>query len=187
MTEYLHSASEVAKLIGVPRRWVIEHSHGSGPPPDFTAHRGARPMMLWTDESVNRWRAYYMSETSTSGLRRFDSYSDHNAVNQVGSLTITWKLWWRNTHDGGAMWWFSTPKGWFVSNDDGRSWDFADVMVRPGDYRYISVNGSVNPSQHTLSIIRGVGHLRGLIEKGDDRWLTTKFVPGSPSTNSQTA
>lgn len=182
----LYGTTEIAEILGVKRARLIKDARQIGPKPDFIFHyRGMNPIQLYTLNSLNQWRAFYASDASIR--RKPSTYSDHRAVNQLGGTVITWKLWWRNTHDGGAMWWFSTPQGWYVSNDDGRSWDFADVMIRPGDYRYHCVTGNVTPGLGTLVILRSAEKLRRRIEKGETQWLTTKFVPGLPSTNSKTA
>lgn len=165
MAVRLYSAGEVGHILGVTRNWVLEHvARGKTPPADFVAVRGKVDQPLWTAASVDQWRAYHAGDASIPSHHRGASYSDHNAVNQVGPVTVTWKLWWRNTHDGGAMWWFSTPQGWYVSDDDGRTWDYADVMVRPGDYHYFSVNGSVIARGAVAAVLRSAAKLKGQLE-----------------------
>lgn len=171
----LYTANEVGRLFGTTRYWVLEHMARDGSPPaDFVIVRGSE-QPLWTSASVDHWRAYFASGESVPrhriaapGVRRplakSPPYSDHNAVNQVGPVTVTWKLWWRATRDGGTMWWFSTPDGWYVSNDDGVTWDDADVMIRPQGYRYQCVNGSVKPKRYVADVLRSVDKLRQRLE-----------------------
>lgn len=160
----LYGAKEVAAMLGTQLNWVLKHMRNGGPPPDFCVQRGGKMAPLWSPVSIDRWRAYHASSASLPKVERYLTFSDHNAVNQVGGLMVTWKLWWRNTYDGGAMWWFSTPDGWYVSDDDGRTWDFADTMVRPGGYHYFSVNGNVNPNRAVAGILRTAHQLKQRLE-----------------------
>lgn len=167
----LYTANEIGRLFSTTRYWVIEHMLRDGsPPPDFIIVRGSE-QPLWTAASVDHWRAYFASQesiprhrTAAPGVRRplakSPRYSDDNAVNQVGPVSVTWKLSWRATRDGGTMYWLSSPVGWWVSNDDGRTWDNADVMVRPQGYRYQFVNGSVRPPPHVAAVLRSADELR---------------------------
>lgn len=165
----LYTANEIAKMLGMTRHWVLEHHSRTGAPQArFTAVRGSRMTLFWTADALDHWRAYYAGADSIPRVQRTSGYSDHNAVNQVGNQTVTWKLSWRNTHDGGAMWWFSTPDGWYVSNDDGRTWDYADVMIRPGDYRYFHVTGNVNPARHVATVLRSATKLRQRLQSNDN-------------------
>lgn len=163
--ERLYTANEVASKLGMTRHWVLEHSTRVGAPrAEFTTMRGSRSQPLWTEFGVDRWRAYHAGDHSVPRHRKADGYSDHKAVNQVGPVTVTWKLAWRPTFDGGVMWWFSTPRGWYVSNDDGQTWDFADTMIRPGDYRYQCVNVTMNLTGHIGSVLRSAEKLRRQLE-----------------------
>lgn len=167
MAERLYNATEIGTMLGIGRDWVSEHSrHGDAPPADYEWFRGKTAMPLWSGASLGHWRAYHASGESTprTTARHVATFSDHNAVNQMGPVTVTWKLWWRNTHDGGASWWFSTPRGWWVSEDDGRTWKPSETMVRPSDYRYYSVNGCVRPKGAVAAVLREAGKLRRWIE-----------------------
>jgi hypothetical protein len=162
----LYTANEVSKVVGMTRHWVLEHCARTGAPtPEFTVMRGDLTQPLWTEGSLDRWRAYHAGDVSGPDHGRYSGYSDHNAVNQVGPVTVTWKLSWRCMYDGGALWLFSTPRGWYISNDDGVTWDFADTMVRPTGYRYFSVNANVNPGSTISRILRSCEKLRRSIEK----------------------
>jgi hypothetical protein len=160
----LYGVAEVAAALGVDRAWVRRHITRGAPQPDFEAAAGRKMMMLWTQASVDRWRAYHASELCLPITEHYASFSDHNAVNRVGRIEVTWKLWWRNTFDGGAMWWYSTPRGWYVSNNDGRTWEDADVMVKPGGYHYFAVNGNVTPQRHVANVLRSAAELRQRLE-----------------------
>lgn len=162
----LYTSNEIAKVVGMSRYWVLDHCMRAGaPPPEYTIVRGDQTQPLWSRASLDRWRAYHAGDASKPDHKNYSGYSDHNAVNRVGPTTVTWKLSWRNTYDGGAMWWFSTPKGWYVSNDDGATWDFADVMVRPTDYRYFSVTANaVSKGSAVAMVLRSATKLRRTIE-----------------------
>lgn len=162
----LYTANEIAKMLGVSRHWVLEHfAEREGPAPQFQAMRGKVGTYLWTVESLDAWRAYHAGGGSVPS-HRTNGYSDHNAVNQVGPVTVTWKLWWRPRGDGMVQWWFSTPQGWYCSDDDGRVWRHAETMVRPSDYRYISVNDIVRDmSSATSAVLRSAHMLRQKIER----------------------
>lgn len=157
----LYTANEVGKAIGMSRHWVLEHCERDGAvPPEFTVMRGDLTQPLWSEGSLDRWRAYCAGESSLPKHSRYAGYSDHKAVNQVGPVTVTWKLWWRCLSDGGALWWFSTPKGWYASNDDGRTWSFTDTMIRPPGHRYYSVNADITPKGAVAAVLRSAEKLR---------------------------
>lgn len=161
----LFTAGEVGEVLGESRHWVRKQQLSSvnAPPPSFEMRRTEGVMVaLWTEADLERWKAFHRGAT---WVPKPDGYSDHNAVNQVGNLEVTWKLWWRPLPDGEVMWWFSTPRGWFVSIDNGRSWSDTDTLTRPGDYRYYHVNGNVTmqPSA-TKAVLRSAEALRMRLE-----------------------
>lgn len=175
VTERLYSITEIGRTLGVDRHSMHQYAERPGAPAaDFEIYRGKVAQELWTEASFDHWRAFFASQLSVprhskarpEARRRpgTQPYSDHQAFNQVGPMVVTWKLWWRCTFDGGTMWWFSTPKGWWVSNDDGQTWDDADVMERPGDYHYFCVNGNVRPKPHVTNVLRSAEKLRQRLE-----------------------
>jgi hypothetical protein len=171
MPERLYTAKEVAEMTGVARKWVYNHAGRAGAPrPQFEARYGGKdPIQLWTEDGVKHWYAYIASSDSMpqkASSRRFDNYSDHRAVNMIRGSMSTWKLWWRCTHDGGTLWWFSTPVGWWTSEDDGRTWSNTELDIRPNDYRYYCVNGSVTPKGALLGVLESATKLRHRLEKG---------------------
>ena len=166
MTERLYTANEVATLFGMTRHWVLEHmSRDGAPEPEFEMMRGKVAQPLWTVAGLDRWRGYFAGGKSIPRHRTGDAYSDHKAVNQVGPVTVTWKLWWRCTGDGGVLWWYSTPEGWYVSNNDGQSWDFTGTPIRPSDYRYYSVNTYDTVKGATSAVLRSADRLRQRLER----------------------
>jgi predicted DNA-binding transcriptional regulator AlpA len=167
----LYTVSEIAKELGISRKWIhnrLSDKESKAPPAAFRVHTGGKdPMLLWTEQAVARWRAFYASTESIPSTGRFFEYSDHQAVNMVrNQVMVTWKLWWRNTYDGKAEWWFSTPVGWFTSDDDGKKWVDTQLMVRPQDYRYFCVNGNAKPTSTVAAVLRSALQLRDRI--GDD-------------------
>lgn len=146
MTERLYTVLDIARELGQTKMWVHGRlvSSPNAPRPDFTANaRGGTPILLWKRDSLPRWHTYKAGNETVSGNGHYAAYSDHRAVNKVGRISATWKLWWRNTHDGRMLWWFSTPVGWWISDDDGASWRNTGLFQRPGDYHYYRVNGNV--------------------------------------------
>lgn len=163
----LYSMEQVAQSLGVTKAWISKQvGKSSAPPPDFQAQiKGGKIALLWTEVSMDRWRAFRASvDPIAPRVRKYSSYSDHNAVNAIAGSTITWKLWSRPMCDGGTLWWFSTPRGWYASNNDGVTWDFTDTMIRPVGYRYSCVNGSVTPTTSVAAILRSAGKLRRELE-----------------------
>jgi hypothetical protein len=165
MAERLYGATEIGTILGLSRDWVLKHvRRGDGPPAEYEAMKGKQCQALWSAASLSHWRAYHASGESLPRTNRYSNCSDHYAVNQMGPLAITWKLWWRNTHDGGTSWWFSTPQGWWFSEDDGVTWKPTESMVRPSAYHYYSVNGSVRPKGAVAGVLREAEKLRRWIE-----------------------
>lgn len=167
--QHLYTAAEVANFLGVKRAWIHNRllDRRDAPVPEFSAVvAGRAPLLLWSADGVKRWQAFAASIDSVPlAARRRGSYSDHKAVNRVGRLTSTWKLWWRCAANGGTLWWFSTPDGWYTSGNDGRTWDKTESMERPPDYHYYCVNGSVIPAPTTAAVLRSATELRRRIEK----------------------
>lgn len=167
----LYTAPDIATMLGVSRNWIHMQMPNGAPKPDFVAQvRGGKLWQLWTSQGVDRWRAFHASEMSIPNTTRFISFSDHNTSNRLpggakGGHVITWKLWWQCSHDGGATWWFSTPQGWYVSNDDGETWTNTGLQVRPGEYRYYSIVGDAVPKPYVARILRSSERLRKIIEK----------------------
>ena len=166
----LYSANEIARELGERRSWVhaqMKKVGAGAPQPPFVAiTHGASPTLLWPESSLEHWRAYHASRNTVKKIAdKYSTYSDHRAVNRVGSLAITWKLWWRCGYDGGTMWWFSTPQGWYTSSDDGRTWEATGLMVRPSDYHYFSVNGNAKPSPAVSAILHTIAEIRMGMEK----------------------
>ncbi len=165
MSEQLYSAGEIATLIGETRHWVIDRSSEKGSPlPSYHVRRGDGIQHLWSAAGVDHWRAFHAGTGSLPRRKIGDDYSDHRAVNQVANTTITWKLWWQITSDG-PVWWFSTPQSWWTSTDDGRSWTDTGLMVRPGDYRYQSINAFVAPRGSIAALLRSTEQLRKKIDR----------------------
>lgn len=163
----LYSAGEIGNILGVTRNWVLAHMiRPESPREEFTAIRGKTQQPLWTARGVDEWRAYHAGDGSIPRHHKAGAYSDHNAVNQVGPVTVTWKLWWRCLPDGGVLWWFSTPDGWYASHDDGITWSRTDTMVRPSDYHYYSVNTNAMVNRATVAVLRSTEKLRLRIEEG---------------------
>ena len=169
VTQRLFTVSEIASFLGVTNKWVhneLNRRGANAPRPEFTAHIGGRsPILLWPEHDMVRWEAYYASLGSIPAtVTAHSAYSDHRAVNMLRKTTVTWKLWWRCSSDG-PVWWFSTPAGWWVSDDDGRGWRDAGCMIRPTEYHYFSVNGTAKPSPALSGIIRSATKLRRRLEK----------------------
>lgn len=161
MTERLFTADDIAAILGVTRPWIHKHRTGYLEAQFVTTRKG-KETRLWTSDGVDRWRVYHAGSVPVSGTWRYGgAYSTHRAVNKVGRFEITWKLWWRSTPGGGTQWWFSTPRGWYTSIDDGRTWESTGLMVRPPDYRYISVVGGRGM---TIPVLRTCENLRMRIE-----------------------
>lgn len=165
----LYTTFEIAQALGVSRSWIHTHLRPkySSPPPDFVAvARGGKNLNnLWTEASLVRWQAYHASTEPQSGIKRYSGYSDHNAVNMVGSLTVTWKLWWQPAPNGDSpVWWLSTPEGWWTSTSDGRMWVPTGLMTRPVDNRYVSVTGNVKPGTVVAVVLASIARVREQIE-----------------------
>jgi hypothetical protein len=168
--ERLYTAKEIADELGERQSWVhaqMKKVDVGVPRPSFIAKiHGNNLTLLWPATMMGHWRAYHASRNTVKRLAdKYSTYSDHRAVNRVGSLAITWKLWWRTSYDGGTMWWFSTPQGWYTSTDDGQTWEATNLMVRPSDYRYFSVNGNAEPSPAVAAILHAVAGIRLGMEK----------------------
>lgn len=164
----LYTVKEIADDLGVKRGWVnnrvgLKRSDPNAPAPDFTAFIGGKdPIMLWSETGLQHWRAFAASQSSVP-KQLTKIYSDHRATNEVRGQAVTWKLWWRNEAEG-PVWWFGTPDGWWVSRNDGVDWKRTGLMVRPGDYHYYCVNGTVKPSAAVSSVLRSTTFLRRHIE-----------------------
>lgn len=166
----LYTTSDIAQLLGVRRSWVhnkIVKNADSAPMPEFDVKtNGPAPLLLWTESGLRRWEAYYASLGSIPPrISRHSAYSDHRAINRVGQLTVSWKLWWRCCFDGGTVWWFSTPQGWWVSENDGRDWRNAEAMIRPTDYRYHCVSSNAPPTPAIAAVLRSATRLRQRLER----------------------
>jgi hypothetical protein len=164
----LYTTQEIADTLGVKRSWVHVHlrmARDGVPLPDFIAStRGKHLGNLWTEQSLVRWQAYHAG-TGASPTRRYDGYSDHNAVNRIGPLTVTWKLWWQPAATGDSTtWWLSSPAGWWVSTDDGESWWCTELMIRPTDNRYISVNSCVKNGTVLANVLASIAGVREQVE-----------------------
>lgn len=171
--QILYSVNDIAKMLGVSRQWVHRRAQDNpaAPQPPFKTAAGGRNVMpLWLAVQLPQWRAFHASTTSVPNRDRYVSYSDHNAVNKVNNLTVTYKLWWRCTHDGGTMWWFSTPQGWWTSTDDGRTWQATGLQVRPADYHYYCVNSTGRPTTTMAAVLHSAAELRAL---SDDTSIDT--------------
>src|SRR6185295_9425955 len=99
----LYSANEIARELGERRSWVhaqMKKADAGAPQPPFVAiTHGASPTLLWPESSLEHWRAYHASRNTVKKIAdKYSTYSDHRAVNRVGSLAITWKLWWRQMY-----------------------------------------------------------------------------------------
>lgn len=168
--ERIYSMSGVARALGVSfgavrGRW----ERGNHPTPDFhQVTADGRTICLWNEAGLELWRALIPEpkpRPRSAGLRSRGleempaTFSDHNAVNQVGRHTVTWRLWCQ-PYTGGArfLWWFSTPEGWYTSTD-GRSWMSTGEMRRPaGIYRLPS--GTAGSAAQ-----RGADRLRGRLSE----------------------
>lgn len=171
MAETLYTVSHVARMLGETEKWVhyVRKNHGA-PEPSYEAQisGGPVPACLWNDTELDQWRAFHASQAWVPSVkirrRKVDPYSDHKAVNHVRSRAITWKLWWHNSFEG-PVWWFSTPQGWYNSNDDGRHWHLSGLDVRPEVFSYYAVNGTARPGGHVATILRSAANLRDMIER----------------------
>ena len=157
----LYTATDVAEILNVSRGWVFKHRNRSGAPAaEFEVPtRGGddKSMLLWTEQAVQSWRAYC---AATAG-RKDAVYSCLNAVNNG----ITWKLGWQMLPGGSTRWWFSTPQGWFCSENDGRNWRNTGRMRLSSDYRYFWVNQmAASAFGSTSAILRSADGLRRRIE-----------------------
>lgn len=165
----LYGTKQIAEILGASQRWVSAHAAaGRGPAIEFVVPAGRQTQMLWTHRGVAGWLAYHASTMSLPlNLSRFPDYSDHKAVNTINLATVTWKLWWRPMYDGGTQWWFSTPRGWYASTDDGVTWTDMELMTRPYDYRYYCVTDNVNANHNSAParVLRQALKLRRSLEK----------------------
>lgn len=171
MTEQLYGTAEVATAIGASRTWVQDHSRKpAAPKADFEyVNQGGQRTLLWTERSIGLWARYFRllrgKKRSGPRLVRTINFSDHWTVNTVGSATVTWKLWWRNLWDGRTQWWFSTPNGWYTSDNDGTTWEATGLTERPGDTSYYFVPSNSEASGLTAQILDSAARLRrSLIE-----------------------
>lgn len=173
--EILMTAQQLSVALGVERKWILRQQ--AGPQPEFAAQivGGRGPAWLWRESSLDHWRAYLASQASVprrAGRRKPEpqetghkGYSDHEAVNVTrADVVVTWKLWWHPLSHGGTRWYFSTPHGWFISDDDGHSWENTRVMTRPNDHHYYAISGTVSPRPALASILRSANRLRQRLE-----------------------
>jgi len=163
----LYTANEIAKHLGVTRRWLdIRLNNETAPKPEFTARTGGKdPMLLWSKAGFDRWEVFHASASSVpANVAKFTSYSDHKAVNRFSTqITVTWKLWFRAAGNGDTQWWFSTPDGWYISANYGANWRRTGLMVRPTEYKYhsICVNSDDIMTPTTIRVVlRGAELLR---------------------------
>lgn len=162
----LYGAGEIGTMLGLSRHWVIKHyTHPDAPRADYTTMHGTSVQSLWSAAALDHWRAFHAGEGSIPRNGRYTTFSDHHAVNHVGKIEVTWKLSWRCDYDGGTAWLYSTPEGWYISTDDGHSWEATGSMIRDREYRYMSVNGNVPPGSAVKAILRECQKLRARIEK----------------------
>ena len=111
---------------------------------------------------------------SPFGVKQGKAFSDHNAVNQVGKVMITWRLWWQDDPQwpDSTIWWFSTPEGWFTSKNDGRSWEkhgdgvTDDGMRRPSGPVYHAVNDprKVRGPRNGIAAHNGAMHMQRVMQ-----------------------
>jgi hypothetical protein len=164
----LYTANEIGTMLGKTRHWVLHQFNSKdAPPPSYTTFRGTkRDAYLWTAEDLARWRDYHAGiEWRRARTLSESEYSDHKAVNQVGSLTVTWKLWWRCLYDGIIEWWFSTPQGWVYRDDLDSGWrEWHGGMMRPTEYHYFCVNRNDKLPSATKAILRSADELRQRME-----------------------
>lgn len=165
----LFSATDLTRIFGIHRSLVTRHTkrHAYLAPQFVCINKGGKPLHLWTDSGVNRWRIYFASENSNPGYSRRPSYSCLAAVNYLGPHSVTWKLWWRSLPDGGTAWYFSTPEGWYTSTDFGTRWEPMGTMMLDGAYRYLAVNVIDAQTHRTwvLNVLRTTDRLRRRIEQ----------------------
>lgn len=168
MTEQLHTASDIMRMFDVSRVWVGRQAkrHSSLRPQFVCTNKGGKLLQLWTDAGLARWRIY-LSSISSDPEHTPACYSCLRAVNYLGVNRITWKLWWRNTNDGGTVWYFSTPAGWYTSADFGNCWEPKNTMMLDGSYHYFAVNVLSVQNNHSwvVNVLHTTDRLRRRIER----------------------
>ena len=170
----LYGMRQIAETLSVTRNWVNRHMYLD---PSLAAGfegpnmGGKEPIThLWSEEGLNRWMRYVASNESLpkAGLIRNAKYSDHKAVNIIaGGHRLSWKLWWRCKPDGATQWWYSTPDGWYTSDDYGQEWVRTGKDVRDTDYHYYCVNtyDTVRQGSCVVSVLRSCHQLRKRLEE----------------------
>lgn len=168
MPETLYPAVHVARMLGETTKWVHRCRHEKGAPePAYEAQLrgGPTPAILWTAAQLDQWLAFHASQSPNPRPNtRKNLYSDHKAVNNTKGQLVTWKLWWHNGY-GGPVWWYSTPQGWYNSNDDGENWWLTGLDVRPDHFTYFAINGDARPGGHLARMLRSAAVLRESVER----------------------
>jgi hypothetical protein len=163
----LFTINDVAGIVGINYKTITRllESDPSAPAAEFWMPRGSLgSMQLWSAAGVARWQEFHAKE-KTAVPTELAGYSDHKALNKVGAVEVTWKLWFRSFSSDVTQWWFSTPEGWWTSIDDGESWQFTGLQLRPTHYRYSCVNGNVTASGVHSGVLKQTYLLRRRLER----------------------
>ena len=164
MTDVLYSCEQIAKSIGMSKSFVRQHRKQRQELNEqfYTTHQGGNKTPLWTQQGKDSW-ADYMEERNGQRPGSFDPLS---AINVVNHEPVTWKLWWQALPSGGTRWWFSTPRGWYYSEDDnGRHWRDCNRMRLNSDFCYHMVDpATIDRGSIVAAVLRHAGVLRRAIE-----------------------
>lgn len=168
--ERLWGTTDIMDILKVQRTWLTSHQRRPGSPrPEYEViDRNGRKTPLWSDRGVEQWRLYLENLKVDPKTGKSTAYSDHNALNRIRFMSVTWKLWWSNVWDGGTKWWFSTPQGWYTSIDDGKTWVPTGEMVRPNDNRYYAVSANLQTADGAVcKVLRSALALREALIAGE--------------------
>lgn len=132
-------------MLGISRHRVYRYLE-EGPrrlEPDYKAlWSGNKDQVFWRESKLAVWRQYVAAMdvpvAHVDAKKMTSGFSDHNAVNVVGTFHVSWRLWWKPCTTDALEWWFSTPQGWYTSTDEGSTWHRTGLMRRP-ETRYVAL------------------------------------------------
>lgn len=156
----IFGVAELCRELNLTRHRIYSLMSKGAPLPTYEAFTNSkRSQSFWTEAAVEQWRTFVADlerhpySTRSHPVPPADgAFSDHKAVNIIGDgHVVTWRLWFQPTT---TTWWFSTPYGWYVS-DDGASWrDTGRMMKPPGGYRPVPRQGHDSRSAHWMKRVQ---------------------------------
>lgn len=170
--QLLFSINNMVEILNRPIYHFVKIGRNGPPAAVYNVSReGGRVQPYWDLKGVEAWREAFkmMDDESAQPVPRAmiqpSTFSDHKAVNVIGNIEVTWRLWWKpaSGSDDSVIWWFSTPFGWYQSANNGVNWVRTNQMIRPAGRYFPAAPGVTTGS--VAAARRGAYHLQKRLEK----------------------